>query len=220
MNNDGVLTQEGPEGIRYDFQDGCRVWVPDGAKWRIELYDSQTDSLLFQHKIESSSLVQSSKRFYVPFEFKVWKEDKLIFTHLCELQDKEVLISMELGGLGDHLAWVGHAIAFQERHGCRLTCKVNKNLVPLLSGAYPHIRFIGPDSEDDRFYYAQYKVLVFFNDHDRNFQPNDYRQVGLAVMGAYILGLSPHERRPNVVADPGDAPLRSVTFVLRRKLRA
>ncbi|MDF7673183.1 autotransporter strand-loop-strand O-heptosyltransferase [Acetobacteraceae bacterium ESL0709] len=207
MSNEGVLTQEGPEGIRFDFMDGCRVWLPDGAKWRVELWDVETETRLFDQEMTSSSMVHSSKRYYVPFEFKVWKDGKKIFTHRCNLRRKDVLISMELGGLGDHLAWVGHAIAFQELHKCRLTCKVHKDLLPLFSGAYKNIRFISPGMEDDRVYYAQYKVLVFFNDTDRNFQPNDYRQVGLALMGAYILGLPIKERRPDVIVDKGGRPI-------------
>lgn len=208
MSDSDVLTQEGPEGVRFDFMDGCRVWVPDGAKWRVELRDIETDNLLFNQEMTSASMVQSAKRFYVPFSFKVWKDDKLVFTHICDLKDKEVLISMELGGLGDHLAWAGHAIAFQEKHQCRLTCKVHKDLVPLFAGAYKHIRFVSPDMEDKRVYYAHYKVLVFFNDKDHNYQPNDYRQVGLANMGAYILGLPVQERRPDILIDKGGRPIR------------
>lgn len=208
MSDGGVLTQEGPEGIRFDFLDGCRVWVPNGAKWRVELRDIETDSRLFDQEISTASLVQSAKRYYVPFEFKVWKDGEEIFKHRCELKGKEVLISIDLGGLGDHLAWVGHAVAFQERHKCHLTCKVNKDILPLLSGACKHVRFISPETKDDRIYYAHYKVLVFFNDKDRNYQPNDYRQVGLAHMGAYILGLPVKERRPDVVIDKGGRPLK------------
>jgi hypothetical protein len=33
-----VPTQEGPDGIRFDFNNGCRVTIPDGEKpWRVRL---------------------------------------------------------------------------------------------------------------------------------------------------------------------------------------
>lgn len=202
-----VLTQEGPEGIRYDFNEGCRVWVPEGAKWLVRLRDVETDTILFLEELIGSGMVRSFKRYYIPFEICVWKDGELIFTHLCDLRDREVLITMNLGGLGDHLAWIGHALAFVEKHKCRATLFIASYLIPLFEDEYPDIRFIGESDMGDRQYYAQYAVLVFFDDHHRICQPNDYRQSGLAHMGAYILGLPPQERRPRISVDEGGRPM-------------
>jgi hypothetical protein len=43
-----VLTQEGPMGIRYDFNEGCRVTLPEGKNWRVYLRDIGTGNILFQ----------------------------------------------------------------------------------------------------------------------------------------------------------------------------
>ena len=39
-------TQEGPRGIRYDFNDGARVLLPHGA-WHVELEDDESGNILF-----------------------------------------------------------------------------------------------------------------------------------------------------------------------------
>lgn len=201
-----MLSQTGPMGIRFDFQDGCRVWVPDGGKWRVRLRDAEADTIVFDQTLQQGSFVQSAKRYFVPYEIKIWKDDQEVFTHLYEAKDREILISMQLGGLGDQLAWMGHAAAFAQKHGCRLTCCVRTDLCALFAPVYPEISFISEIPQEPSFY-AQYKVLVFFDDAQRNHQPNDYRQVGLAHMGAYILGLSATERRPEVSIAEGGRPI-------------
>ena len=206
-NAENVLTQEGPEGIRYDFNEGCRVWVPDGAKWTVRLRDVDTDTILFLNEVVGAGFVGSNKKYYVRFEIIVWKDGKEVFTHVCNLKDREVFIDMHMGGLGDHIAWVGQAAAFVEEHGCRASFYVNRNLIPLFEDVYPHIRFISEEDMGDRQYYARYKVLVFFQDKEFAYQPNDYRQSGLSHMGAYILGLQPQDRKPLVAVEPGGRPM-------------
>ncbi|GBQ58639.1 hypothetical protein, partial [Acidomonas methanolica] len=48
-------TQEGPNGIRFDYTDGARVFVPlrEGRKWRVTLTD--TDSATVVYRAEGSS---------------------------------------------------------------------------------------------------------------------------------------------------------------------
>lgn len=209
MSNLIVLTQKGPEGIRYDFNEGCRVWVPEGARWCVRLRDVLTDTIVYQHEMTTSGMVQSTKRYYVPFEIKVWKDDVLVFTHLCELKDRNVLISMELGGLGDHIAWMGHVGAFAEKHQCRLTCCIREELYSLFDMAYPDIQFVTTiNDEDKRRFYAHYRVLVFFDDTNHDYQPMDYRHSGLMNMGADILGLPFEERRPRVTVNQGRRPIK------------
>lgn len=209
-----VLTQEGPEGIRFDFNEGCRLELPQGQDWHVRLRDLETDTVLFDQLLKNGGLVQSGRKSYVRFELTVWKDgqDAPILTHRLDLAGRDVLVRMELGGLGDHLSWVGHAVAFARKHGARVTCCVRADMVALLAPIHPdmrsEVRFVAPGDESDRSYYASYKVLVFFDDKNRSWQPLDYRQAGLAQMGAYMLGLTPQERRPDILPDPGGAPIK------------
>ncbi|KMQ96200.1 polyketide synthase [Lasius niger] len=197
-----LLSVAGPERIRFDFNDGCRVDVPSGKKWRVQFRDTGTDTVLFDQWLEQGGRVQSAKRYYVPFELTVWEDGKEapVLQHRCDLFGKKVTVRMELGGLGDHIAWVGQAIAFGRTHGAKLTCVVRPDLAELLAPANPDVSFVTAENAPTDSY-ATYKVLVFFDDHDRNWQPLDYRQAGLGRMGAYMLGLTPENRCPEIDID-------------------
>src|SRR4051794_23867392 len=46
-------TQEGPKGLRFDFNDGCRVHLPEGEHpWRVRLTDLDTGNVLFETEIK------------------------------------------------------------------------------------------------------------------------------------------------------------------------
>jgi hypothetical protein len=47
-------TQEGPKGMRYDFNDGCRVHLPGSDyPWRVRLTDLDTGNILFETELEN-----------------------------------------------------------------------------------------------------------------------------------------------------------------------
>ena len=62
----GAPSIAGPEGIRYDFNYGCRVQVPvDG--WRVRMVDLDTHSLLFDEPVEAGVVVTSRRKYFVRF---------------------------------------------------------------------------------------------------------------------------------------------------------
>ena len=62
-----VPTQEGPKGLRFDFNDGCRVVLPESEHpWRVRLSDLDTGNILFETEIKAGR-INSSKRYYVRF---------------------------------------------------------------------------------------------------------------------------------------------------------
>src|SRR5271165_4319007 len=62
----------GPEGIRFDFNLGCRVLLPQRAngKWRVRLRDLDTGNILFESE-NKGAFVNSAKRWYVRFRVEV-----------------------------------------------------------------------------------------------------------------------------------------------------
>ena len=46
-----VPTQEGPDGLRYDFNEGCRLTLPEGD-WHVRLRDAVTNNTLFETQIK------------------------------------------------------------------------------------------------------------------------------------------------------------------------
>jgi Glycosyltransferase TibC, N-terminal domain len=91
QNPPAVPTQEGPVGIRFDFNDGCRVTLPPGdGDWRVLLRDTATANPLFDTQI-STGVVASSKKYYVPFEIEVWSQGKEVFRHRLDLTGRSAL---------------------------------------------------------------------------------------------------------------------------------
>ena len=68
----GAPTQPGPKGIRFDFNQGARLVLPNRTegKWRVRLRDLDTGNILFQSE-NQGAFVRSSKRFFVRFGLDV-----------------------------------------------------------------------------------------------------------------------------------------------------
>ena len=47
-------TQKGPKGILFDFNDGCRVVLPEAEQpWRVRLSDLDTGNVLFETELKA-----------------------------------------------------------------------------------------------------------------------------------------------------------------------
>ncbi|WP_231869443.1 hypothetical protein [Acetobacter malorum] len=150
-------TQVGPEGIRYDFNEGCRVLLPKPASgtWHIRLTDLDTGNTLFEKTGLGEAFVRSAKRWFVRFGIQVWKEtqtaeggkseEKLVFTHEMDVTGQEVFILFPVGTLGDTLAWMPYAARFAVTHQARVTCALSALIQPLFKDAYPDIQFFTPE---------------------------------------------------------------------------
>ncbi|HKD28824.1 MAG TPA: autotransporter strand-loop-strand O-heptosyltransferase [Xanthobacteraceae bacterium] len=202
-----VPTQAGPNGIRFDFNDGCRVMLPEGKHpWRVRLSDIDTGNILFEAELKSGR-VNSTKRYFVPIRLQVWANGENVLSHDYSAKDREVLVQLPVGTLGDPLGWFPYAVKFKERHGCRLTCLMSDKLIPLFRKSYPDITFVTAEQVKVERYYATYSIGLFFDDKDFVHQPCDFRHVGLHRTAGYILGVDPTEVAPHVTLDDDTRPV-------------
>ncbi|MGX9244033.1 autotransporter strand-loop-strand O-heptosyltransferase [Pantoea dispersa] len=187
----------GPSGIFYDFNDGARVLLPEGH-WRVALLDDDSGNILFRCE-SGAGWITSAKKYFVRFRIQVWRGDELqpLLDETLSLKDRDVLISFPSGTLGDLLGWFHYAERFRQLHGCRLECTMAPNIITLLEGQYPDIRFSAPEAVRDRTYYASYRIGLFFRGND-TYQPVDFRQVGFHRIAGYILGVDPREEAPRL----------------------
>jgi autotransporter strand-loop-strand O-heptosyltransferase len=191
-------TLSGPKGsgIRFDFNDGCRVMLPEGD-WRVRLRDAFTGNVLYETRMGAGT-VMSAKKYFVPFEVEVDKGEKPVLRHRYEARERKVLVLFPVGTLGDLMGWFPYAVKFQEQHQCRLTVSMSELLIPLFREAYPHIEFLTHEQVKVEEYYATYRVGLFFEDHGEQWQPSDFRLVGLHRTAGHILGVDPTEMAPLV----------------------
>jgi autotransporter strand-loop-strand O-heptosyltransferase len=203
-----VPTQIGVHGIRYDFNDGCRVVLPEG-QWLVRLRDLDTGNILYETHIGAGH-INSSKRYYLRCRIEVWSGGltaEPVFWHDYSAEGQDVLVQFPVGTLGDTLGWLPYAVKFQEQHGCRLSCSMAGLLIPLFQKAYPHIRFLTHDAVVAEQYYATYRVGLFFDDEAHIHQPCDFRLVGLHRTAGYILGVDPTEVAPRIAIEDDRRPL-------------
>ena len=201
-----IPTQEGPRGLRYDFNDGCRVLIPEGEHpWRVRLSDLDTGNILFETELKAGR-INSTKRYFIRFRLEVWQNGEALFAHDYSAAGRDVLVQFPVGTLGDPMGWFPYAVKFKELHGCKLTCAMADKVIPLFRDAYPDITFLTHEEVKPEKYYATYSIGLFFDDKDFVHQPCDFRHVGLHRTAGYILGVDP---------DRGRAPARISTTSTR-----
>jgi autotransporter strand-loop-strand O-heptosyltransferase len=190
-------TQEGPKGTRFDFNDGARIWLPQGA-WHVEIHDNESGNVIFACDADEGWVV-SSKKYYVPFVIKIWERGnpEPLLNHALDMRGKPVLIKFPVGTLGDLIGWFPYAEKFLKKHGCLLECALGKELIEIFREQYPNITLSTPQEVKTTAPYASYRVGLFFGGN-RDCQPLDFRQVGLHRTAGHILGVDPTEEPPRL----------------------
>lgn len=190
----------GPDGILYDFNDGARVHLPEGA-WYVRLIDDDSGNILFSCN-STGGWVTSTKKYFVRFRIQVFHQDQafpVLDERLC-LKDKNVLILFPTGTLGDLLGWFHYAERFRQLHRCHLECVLGHEIIELLAAQYPEITFSTKESVATEKPYASYRIGLFFGG-DTTSQPIDFRKVGFHRNAGYILGVDPREAPPRLKLD-------------------
>jgi autotransporter strand-loop-strand O-heptosyltransferase len=213
-------TQLAAEGLRFDFNDGCRVSLPtrQSGSWRVRLQDLDTGNVLFESE-NKGARINSSKRWYVRFRVDVWTIEenspdspRLVLSHDYDTADREVLIQFPIGTLGDTLGWFSYCEQFAKAHpNCRVTVALSGFIIPLLRGAYPNLTLLthveAVEQKVAERAYATYSMGLFFDDVHCDRQPIDFRHVGLHRSAGYILGVDPTEEAPRLALPDESRPI-------------
>jgi autotransporter strand-loop-strand O-heptosyltransferase len=210
-------TQLGPLGIRFDFNQGARVVLPTRTEgqWRVRLRDLDTGNILFQSDNQGAT-VRSAKRFFVRFGVDVWDIDKdgktnHVLSHEMDVRGRDVFIHFPIGTLGDTMGWFPYAVRFAAVMGARVTCAMSKLIIPLFKDAYPELRLVTHEEFVEQKLaeqaYATYCLGLFFDDSSFEWQPTDFRHVGLHRTAGYILGVDPTEEAPRLSLPDDSRPI-------------
>jgi autotransporter strand-loop-strand O-heptosyltransferase len=195
----GPLSMQGPEGIRFDFNYGCRVQIPVSG-WRVRMSDLDTFNVLLESVVEAHEIVTSKRKYFVRFHLEVFDGPRLVFSHQFDATNRKVVLPMPILALGDSLAWIPILDAFREQHQCDLHLALGTPLLPLFREGYPLLHFVTEDElAAETGIYATYYVGLITPFTERDHQPTDPRISGLPDIMAYSLGVPCKERKPNLV---------------------
>ncbi len=99
-----------------------------------------------------------------------------------------------------------YAEKFLQKHECILECSMGQPLIDLFKDQYRGMTFTAPPEARMKDPCASYRIGLFFGGN-QDFQPFDFRQVGLHKTAGHILGVDPEEVPPRLPANPpGKSP--------------
>lgn len=193
-----VPTQDAVEGIKFDFNDGIRILFPhNGKEYHVTFTDIDTGIILFSQDTVPGAYVTSVKKFYIRFRLVIHRKGgkEPVFTHDFNAENREVMIQLPVGTIGDSIGWFSYVERFQKKHRCRLICVMTPWIADVVRNQYPEITFIKPEETKNYQPYACYYMGLFFKG-DVDHQPIDFRYIGLHRTAGYILGVDPADEPP------------------------
>lgn len=193
-----VPTQDAVDGIKFDFNDGIRILFPhNGKEYHVTFTDIDTGIILFSQDTVPGAYVTSVKKFYIRFRLIIHEKGgkEPVFTHDFDAKDRDVMIQLPVGTIGDSIGWFSYVERFQKKHQCRLICVMTPWIADVVRGQYPDITFIAPEETKNYQPYACYYMGLFFKG-DVDHQPIDFRYIGLHRTAGYILGVDPSDEPP------------------------
>jgi autotransporter strand-loop-strand O-heptosyltransferase len=136
----------------------------------------------------------------------------MVFSHDFDPRNREAVIQLPTRTVGDTLGWFSYCDRFARQHPeCRVTVALAERIIPLLRNEYPHLSLLTHDEVNASHIahraYATYFLGLFFEDAACDYQPVDFRHVGLHRSAGFILGVDPDEEPPRLALIDESRPI-------------
>ena len=178
-----IFNETGIEGLRFDFNFGLRLDVPEG-NFRVKISDAETGQIFFDKNISDVRLL-SFEQYFIHWRIEVFLDGAKVFEHTLNLAGQKVMIAFIFNALGDLIALLPFVREFKRRHGCELSICLHDYMSEFVAQLYPEI----PQAEKINFKtYATYYPLMLVSDYPT--APTDMRNTPLNRMAGAILGLN------------------------------
>jgi len=119
------------------------------------------------------------------------------FFHRFDPKDKELMVQLPVGTIGDSVGWFAYIERFQKKTGGKIICVMNPVISVLFKKQYPEITFIEPKETSAYKPYACYKIGLFFKGNTTD-QPYDFRYIGNHRTASKILDTNDDDIAPRV----------------------
>ena len=109
------------EGIKFDFNHGIRILFPQNDKtYHVTFMDIDTGVILYSNDTVPGAFITSVKKFYIRFRLIIHEKgnETPIFQHDMDLKDREVMVQLPVGTIGDSIGWFSYVERFQLKHHC------------------------------------------------------------------------------------------------------
>ena len=181
------LTMSLENGVQFDFNNGFRLYVPNGD-WRVKIWDASSQIKFFDGYV-SDVIFISLEKFFINWEFELYLDDKLIFHHRYNPENKTVHFSVPQTGMGDHIALFPCIEEFCRKWKCRATLDVQPYMQGIVKTYFPTIKCVDKMPPDS---YASYFLSPGFSPF---FHPTEIRKIPMLTMGNEILNLSRYKKK-------------------------
>ena len=177
-------------GILYDFAYGYRVKFPDGDKqYRLRVFDIDSGMPLVDQTFKGGEMTVGENKYYVHYRLEAYVDDKLVFEHDLNCEDREVCIVIPDGGLGDNLAWLPYLEKFRLVRKAKVTAVIGEWMIRLCQAQYPSLNFVSLGTKPAlKTAYAIYFCGIF-EEERKSWRPVEHQHLGMQKTVAQILGL-------------------------------
>lgn len=195
-----VPTQEAIDGVRFDFNHGCRVFFPKGADYILRLGDNRSGLEILRRRFTGETGFVTDVKYHVDYKLELLdpKTEKVLFSHDFDPKGKRVNIIIPDGGLGDNIAWLPYPEEYRKKYGAEVYCAAGEWLGRLVGDLYPEVKFIRFDQmklDDDA--YASYFCAIFRPDRE-SWRPIAHQYLGMQRSIASIIGVDMKEVMPRL----------------------
>jgi len=170
-----------------------------GKKYKVQFLDEQ-DKIHYEDIIECNMWVRLNRKYYTKWTYKVYDEDKLIYSNTLNLEGQRVLIGLDSKSLGDTLAWMPYIDEFRKIHKCKVIASTFHNY--FFKNTYPELEFVEPGKVVHNLM-AKYDIGWFYDSIREPELPNT---IPLQKTATNILGLEYQEIIPNLDFKPKERP--------------
>jgi len=207
--------------ISYNFISGAFVKLesltPD-AEYTVIFDDADTGETYYETTIDGNSWCKCSVQYFVNWHITIFKNSELFWQYRLNLENKNVVIEIDSGSLGDNLGWFPYMEEFRKKHNCIVYAGSYGSVYSdnfFKKEYYPnlHITDSGAVQETPAIF-AKYKLGVYYNKTSTGFNPDYHRVHFLGVphqqIATDILGLPFQEIKPLIDESPRPKPKKQV----------
>jgi len=130
------------KGLAFDFNCGLRLKIPAG-NYHVKIFDHDSETLCFEGNV-SDTLLISIEKFFVRWEFFIYRKGKLLFHYILNPTGRKVHFHYLKSGIGDRFALFPYMEEFRKRYDCKASCTVESYLQEIIKLYFPEIKCAPP----------------------------------------------------------------------------